>query len=1153
MVKTAKKSISQKSTVKKEEVDSNILEKSLNLIKKLNSEVESVNKIKDKLKKDIQNINKKIEVHEKSKSSPDMLEIIKNEVMDDFSNILDKFNIKHLKKELNKEIEKIVTLEIEKLNSSINSKQTKSKKELDKKFNELEIKLIEISNSDSKLKKELKSIKNNEGNIDIIIPQLKEELESLVESKSKLFNLKLNKQKKELTLLITSIENHENDIKILITKTNSIKKELKKFSQIDPNSISEINLKIDSIKSENNKLKEELKSYDTIINSHNTELKNSIKIIEIEKKAQKDLLIKKYDELVEQVKNIEENFSFDTKKEIVLYKEKLEEKVLSVIELLKKDLGKFKNENKGIFEKELKNITKFKSNSILEYQSKFSNIILKNEDILNSKLKEIDSEFLSINNNFKNMKESLLNNIKDYISELDSELLIVKTTQNKTLNKNNSLNEKIKLFENKFELYLKSIGKEKRIERDFIAEKINDLTEKFNEIVVNNDKLTSSLKKELKSSFNKEVEGLLEKEKDFEKEKNNLVSNVKELVSTQISNFEDKFKLIVKKVDKNLEDNQYYINDKVKSLEGKFNNLENSYNSTISNVEKNLKENLLNLFDKEIKSISKKEENNQENFSDLKKELLNKVKGYISELDSQLNIIKNKEDSFSKDKSIFINNLKKLVTEEILRLENKLDLFSDEFSKEKLKERDFIIEKINNLVDKFNSLSKENSNSISSAIVTLNKKIENKIEKNLEIISKSNAKLVLDNSQFQIRISTEIKEEKQKLAEDIDEKFVTTKNQFDQNYNEKLAVFGSNIKEIENLFNEKLSSYENQKEQTLNDLKNFKSELKNSDNKYKLKLESELDNIKSEGKIFEEKKEEFVNKINQLSKEKRLELNDYVNNLTIELKTILEEEKQAFEIQENSFKDTFTKKVSLLNDTIIKRLDSIDKEILNKNKKELNNILEEEKQAFDLVNNQLKSKSDEIEKSLLGLENKENDLFENILAQEKKSSEKVEERLMGLEKQLNKRFLDLDLKFSEFKGVVVDEVEDLINEVNTIIKTKVSELDKNLTKISFINNEAQNRINGINKFEKAITNEILNLRNELNDVRVKTDILTPEPHSLNDHIEYMKTYENQLISLIGSLKEKGITEDTIKQALISKGHPRFYVSAILRDYDELFN
>ena len=58
---------------------------------------------------------------------------------------------------------------------------------------------------------------------------------------------------------------------------------------------------------------------------------------------------------------------------------------------------------------------------------------------------------------------------------------------------------------------------------------------------------------------------------------------------------------------------------------------------------------------------------------------------------------------------------------------------------------------------------------------------------------------------------------------------------------------------------------------------------------------------------------------------------------------------------------------------------------------------------------------------------------------------------------------------------------------------------------------------------------------------------------MNDHVHFMSEYENQLISLIKNLKNKGISEGVITQALINKGHPRFYVSMIIENFDEILN
>ena len=51
----------------------------------------------------------------------------------------------------------------------------------------------------------------------------------------------------------------------------------------------------------------------------------------------------------------------------------------------------------------------------------------------------------------------------------------------------------------------------------------------------------------------------------------------------------------------------------------------------------------------------------------------------------------------------------------------------------------------------------------------------------------------------------------------------------------------------------------------------------------------------------------------------------------------------------------------------------------------------------------------------------------------------------------------------------------------------------------------------------------------------------------------MSEYETQLIALIKSLKDKGVSNSSIKMALINKGHPRFYVTMILENYEQILN
>jgi hypothetical protein len=51
----------------------------------------------------------------------------------------------------------------------------------------------------------------------------------------------------------------------------------------------------------------------------------------------------------------------------------------------------------------------------------------------------------------------------------------------------------------------------------------------------------------------------------------------------------------------------------------------------------------------------------------------------------------------------------------------------------------------------------------------------------------------------------------------------------------------------------------------------------------------------------------------------------------------------------------------------------------------------------------------------------------------------------------------------------------------------------------------------------------------------------------------MSEYEKQLIGLIKSLKLKGVSNDNIRAALINKGHPTFYVTMIINNFDKIYH
>ena len=339
----------------------------------------------------------------------------------------------------------------------------------------------------------------------------------------------------------------------------------------------------------------------------------------------------------------------------------------------------------------------------------------------------------------------------------------------------------------------------------------------------------------------------------------------------------------------------------------------------------------------------------------------------------------------------------------------------------------------------------------------------------------------------------------------------------------------------------------------LKELENFKVEISSLTKNYLNKLDEELKYIKNVEANFDDRKEDFLKEIDSLGKVKKIEIEEYAKIQKNTIFNILSKQKEEFETHENTFRDIFNEKITLLHENTKKRLDTLDKKFLDKNIKVIDDRILESKKELELMLDNFNSKSDELNKKLEMIDKKEADFYSQLDSEIHAFNEKSEERLGSLEKQFNKRFLDYDSNFSNFKGVIVDEVEDLIKDINSIMNTKIENFDKNIAKLNFINNEAANKLNDFKKIQQTLENELRDVRDDINDLKVKFEITLPQNQTLSDHVRYMSEYETQLIALIKSLKDKGVSNSSIKMALINKGHPRFYVTMILENYEQILN
>ena len=85
----------------------------------------------------------------------------------------------------------------------------------------------------------------------------------------------------------------------------------------------------------------------------------------------------------------------------------------------------------------------------------------------------------------------------------------------------------------------------------------------------------------------------------------------------------------------------------------------------------------------------------------------------------------------------------------------------------------------------------------------------------------------------------------------------------------------------------------------------------------------------------------------------------------------------------------------------------------------------------------------------------------------------------------------------------------------------------------------------------SIRADMQKVQNEIKQEHLE-QIANLKQADVNTLVQNMNDYENQLISLITSLKTKGVSNQNILNALITKGHPRMYATMILNNLDQIY-
>jgi len=387
-------------------------------------------------------------------------------------------------------------------------------------------------------------------------------------------------------------------------------------------------------------------------------------------------------------------------------------------------------------------------------------------------------------------------------------------------------------------------------------------------------------------------------------------------------------------------------------------------------------------------------------------------------------------------------------------------------------------------------------------------------------------------------------EDLQKELTEIENKLVSATNFFQKDYDEHIAKFDLELASKEENYLKKLIVVEDEKNAVLKDLTEYKEEISKLTKEYVTSMDTQLEKIKIEEKNFETEKQVFVGQIEEHTKARKLELEDYSHELGKHIEGVIVEHQEKFQRHEDTFREVFNEKISKLGDFQKKKLESIEKKFIEKNLKYVDGRIAESLKELKLVEESIVAKVGTVELQIKALDNKEDNLAEEISIFEDTVSERIEERLMNLEKSMNKRFLGIEEQFSSFKGVIVDEVEDLMKEVETLVSSKLTQVDKHINKMNFAGSEVVKKLSGVDTIHTDLQKEIAFVRDDLNDLRVKSDVNVSSLNT-NDLISYMSDYEQNLVHLIKSLKSRQIKDLDILETLSKKGHPIFYVKMVM--------
>jgi hypothetical protein len=955
------------------------------------------------------------------------------------------------------------------------------------------------------------------------------------------------------------------------------------------NLIKNLNTQVTHVEKAKNKLEGDVAKLAKKVTSHDSEkhyntLFSSIKeeIVKefaplLKKLDMKGVKIDVFDEISKlvdlEINKIRAEFDVHSKKSKKDIQKVLSDLELRIVDSLNQN-SKIKSELKDF---DGKSIMKLISNLEKKLENSLSKIQLKYDSNISTSIKEVNALKIKLEKQSKGFTKSLKDFDvikKEVISKVTEEEIDFSVFDSKVISLQKEMSS-IKSLVGRFENDLYSDSAQKNV--TVLKKKVTLLQKSFGELQQFTATQVESLATQLESmsyieeSVNESLKETSKKQDKISKSVLRLSEDFKQLkkvAKEEVNNDSKKVNLAIKKSTEILHEFDVLKESYDKILSDKlveFSNHGNQFEQRVQKLEKLNEKEMRREFLSILKNETKQFEDNIH--AEMRNDVF-KIKEIIDEkLEHAHNdALKFKEElsNFKSDsQTLFKNYLNELHSEfESLRhISATQDTKQAEFAQSfevKLEQielaqegvQKYISSKYNEIVDAFENLSLLSEKELRVQKDELSNESKALIEDVKKEVKENFASEILKLQEFTTHSSTSLKEYKRDLSEGIESKFLVSQESFERDFKEYMSSFEGELKQKESNFATKLIAIEDEKNNMLVELHEFKHEIANLTKEYSGSLDKELDKLKAEDTAFEDKKKEFLAHVDDVLHVRRVQLEEDFELYKGKLSGFTQDIRHYFTEQDNSFRTSFGEKTSQLHDYLEKSIQRLDKKFVERNISNIKLGLQDDFTKLHLIGEQLESKQSEIIKKQEFGEQKELDFFENLHSEHTILQEKTETRVMGLEKQFNKRFLDFDSQFSNFKSIVVDEVEDLMKEVHTLVKTKFDSLDNYETKLKVLVSEGERKMHELHDVQGIVDREVRDIRDEISDIRVKMDVMDPEfdVNSLSSLVSTMSEYEKHLGGLVETLRGKGVSDKQILDVLASKGHPRVYAKMILDDF-----